>query len=364
MSVNLLGNVSGSTLLQAQDAASGTLTLPATTDTLVGKNTTDVLTNKTYQSPIITQNLTFSGTGNRITGDFSNATVANRVMFQTSVVNGVTALQVMPNGTATQSQLACINGTDPNNASGVQIRVNATEATLMGYNTGTGVSLPLTFYTGGAERVRIDTSGNVGIGQATWAFNNKVNIKQAADNSAGGFGLKIERNANDSCLFAGYRDNTDSWQVNATYVSTGAHKPITFHTGDAERVRIDTSGNLLITSTAGLGYGTGAGGTVTQATSKSTAVTLNKPCGQITMNNAALAAGASVSFQVNNSLISGTQENVLVTISDDVTTIGSYRTQVTQIRAGSFYIILTNITGSSQSNAVVLNFAILKGATS
>jgi hypothetical protein len=42
----------------------------------------------------------------------------------------------------------------------------------------------------------------------------------------------------------------------------------------------------------GLGYSTGAGGAITQGTSKSTAVTLHKVCGSITMHNAALAAGA------------------------------------------------------------------------
>ena len=47
------GSSSGSTTLAASATASGTLTLPATTDTLVGKATTDTLTNKTLTSPII-----------------------------------------------------------------------------------------------------------------------------------------------------------------------------------------------------------------------------------------------------------------------------------------------------------------------
>ena len=50
-------------------------------------------------------NLTFTGTGNRITGDFSNATQVNRVFFQTSTVNGGTAVGFMPNGTVTTGQL-------------------------------------------------------------------------------------------------------------------------------------------------------------------------------------------------------------------------------------------------------------------
>jgi hypothetical protein len=53
----------------------------------------------------------------------------------------------------------------------------------------------------------------------------------------------------------------------------------------------------------GMGYASGTGGTVTQLTSKSTAVALNKLCGQITMHNAALAAGARVSFVVTNSTV-------------------------------------------------------------
>ena len=69
---------------------------------------------------------------------------------------------------------------------------------------------------------------------------------------------------------------------------------------------ITSTGTLSLTGASStLGYGTDAGGTVTQATSKSTAVTLNKPCGQITMNNAALAANTSVAFLFNNSLLAG-----------------------------------------------------------
>jgi hypothetical protein len=47
------GSSSGHTVLSASAVASGTLTLPATTDTLVGKATTDTLTNKTLTSPVI-----------------------------------------------------------------------------------------------------------------------------------------------------------------------------------------------------------------------------------------------------------------------------------------------------------------------
>ncbi len=51
------GSTSGSTLLKASAIASGTLTLPAATDTLVGKATTDTLTNKTISAGTFTGNI-------------------------------------------------------------------------------------------------------------------------------------------------------------------------------------------------------------------------------------------------------------------------------------------------------------------
>ena len=48
--LSLAGSSTGSTLVNAAATASGTLTLPAATDTLVGKATTDTLTNKTLAS--------------------------------------------------------------------------------------------------------------------------------------------------------------------------------------------------------------------------------------------------------------------------------------------------------------------------
>lgn len=116
-----------------------------------------------------------------------------------------------------------------------------------------------------------------------------------------------------------------------------------------------------ISGTAGIGYGTGAGGTVTQGGSKSTGVTLNKVSGQITMNNASLAAAAEVSFTFTNSTIAAT--DVVVTAISSGATAGAYNTHVDAIAAGSCRISITNFSSGPLSEAIVLNFVVIKGVT-
>lgn len=111
-----------------------------------------------------------------------------------------------------------------------------------------------------------------------------------------------------------------------------------------------------------LGYATGAGGTVTQATNKSTGVTLNKPVGQITLNNASLADNAEVTFTVTNSVVEA--NDVVIVNHSSVGTLGSYVVQAHTIAAGSFKISVGNVSGGSLGEAIVISFAVIKGAAS
>ena len=113
-------------------------------------------------------------------------------------------------------------------------------------------------------------------------------------------------------------------------------------------------------ATQEIGYATAAQGTVTQATSKSTGVTLNKSSGQITMNNAALANGAVVTFTLTNNLLSA-KDVIIVNVSGGATTAGTYTALVASIGAGSAVLGLYNISAGSLSEAVVLNYAIIHG---
>jgi hypothetical protein len=126
-------------------------------------------------------------------------------------------------------------------------------------------------------------------------------------------------------------------------------------------ITLAPNGTGQVRSSAPVGYATGAGGTVTQATDKSTAVTLDKVSGQITMNNDSLGAGGAVSFTLNNTFI-GATDVVLANIASGATA-GAYTLQVQAVAAGSCSLALRNHTGGSLSEAVVLNFVVLKGVS-
>ncbi len=130
--------------------------------------------------------------------------------------------------------------------------------------------------------------------------------------------------------------------------------------GAATPTSVVSSGRIVSTSpTAGVGYATGAGGAVTQATDKSTAVTLNTATGAITMNNASLADATNVSFTVTDSAVAAT--DVVVVNHKSGGTLGVYQVEAHTIAAGSFKIMVRNVSGGALGEALVLNFAIIKG---
>ena len=115
-------------------------------------------------------------------------------------------------------------------------------------------------------------------------------------------------------------------------------------------------------ATEEIGYAAAAQGTVTQETSKTTAVTLNKSAGRITMNNASLATATNATFTLNNSTISA-NDTVILTISGGQATPGSYNVFANALTSGSVSISLRNISGGSLSEAVVINFCIIHSAS-
>lgn len=113
-----------------------------------------------------------------------------------------------------------------------------------------------------------------------------------------------------------------------------------------------------VTSFGNLGFSTGSGGSVTQLTSRTTGVTLNKQNGAITLFTAAGSTTAA-SFTVTNSTVAAT-DHILVSVKSSTTNL--YNTMVTAIAAGSFQITFRTTSGTT-SDTPVFNFAVLKGVT-
>jgi hypothetical protein len=144
----------------------------------------------------ISGDTTFSGTGQRILGDFSNATLASRTVFQSSTANTATDIPVLPNGTAAGgSSLNTFNLSNIANSAYIVMGANSTVTRLYSATTGTATLLPLAFGMGSSEAARIDTSSIFYVGSAGSFYNAGLNAKGYFYSSGEGKALSVATNA-------------------------------------------------------------------------------------------------------------------------------------------------------------------------
>lgn len=134
--------------------------------------------------------------------------------------------------------------------------------------------------------------------------------------------------------------------------SNGSKLHVTGNTYISTTLSVGTS--ILSNGAGGVGYSTGAGGAVTQLTSRTTGVTINKTSGAITMFTAAGSTTAAT-FTVTNSTVAATD----VIILNQKSGTNLYNLEVTAVAAGSFNVTFYT-TGGTASDAPVINYAVIK----
>ena len=155
------------------------------------------------------------------------------------------------------------------------------------------------------------------------------------------------------------RNAANTLWINLFIIATGAWITATNQSGGTvNATTVAASSSILSSSpTGGIGYATGAGGSVTQATSLTTAVTINKVCGKITTFNDTYVGGAGYTFDVVNSSYA-VGDVVVLTSNNPETTL--------QIKAihfetnGTFRINIFASGASSLTGNRIIYFAIIK----
>ena len=156
---------------------------------------------------------------------------------------------------------------------------------------------------------------------------------------------------------------TENWTNTAQGAQMIVSTTPTGGTSTTDSLWLGQDGSLRVRGALGYQTAVGAGSTVTQATSITTGVTINALCGTITTVSQTVAAGAEADFTVTNSFVGA--DDVVVACIKTHTSAGTFAVSVATVAAGSFVLRLTNMSsGTAGNNVLVINFAIIKGATS
>lgn len=287
--------------------------------------------------------LTAGGTANVKTLTYTVAPAAyyngQRFAFKANTTNtGSVTLNVNALGAKTIKKI--VNGTATNLAAGDMVSGAFVEVT---YNTAGGYFVWTNFDFSTALTF---SSGAVSIGGAP--FGGLLNVGDTTNY------ISLDGYSGTAYLTLGKLGTGNNLQIRFDSAENKATIAGGVYPASADLITLSTSGVLSISPTAGIGYGTGAGSTQTQATSKTTSVTINAPCGQITTAADSLASGASAAFTVNNSFVSGV--DTIIAHSQNV----NYSIRVNQSAAGSFVLTIKNEGAITLSQAVVINFTVIK----
>lgn len=172
--------------------------------------------------------ITITGSARRITGDFSDGTFSNRVLFQTSIANSNTSVGVIPSGTAQGSTIAVSNSSNADNAGRGLLSIGASAVALGSSSVGSGSTLPIQLQIDGVAKLTISTAGNtslsgiLSVGAGGTGTDSGLLYLEGSNASSYGAAIRFKRNGGNT------------WQVgNRSAVIGGASNDLVFYSGDA-----------------------------------------------------------------------------------------------------------------------------------
>lgn len=238
----------------------------------------------------------------------------------------------------------------------------ATGVKITGAAAASGVAVAA-ISSGTNENLTIDAKGSGTVllnGTATGNVRIGTNLQLASAKAI------VDANGNEILLSAATVASAVN-EFTVTNAATGNPPTLSATGGDTNiSLKLSAKGTGVVTAdvgivstdpTDGLGYATGAGGTVTQITSRTTGVTINKVAGSITLVSAAGSA-TPFSFTVTNSAVGA--NDVVVVNQKSGTDVYSIL-EVTAVAAGSFRLTLAT-SGGTTTEQPVFNFVVIKGA--
>ena len=223
-------NVTGLGTMATQNANAVTITGGSLDNVTIGSTTPNLAT---FTNLTATGNVTANGVSKQFVADFSNATVASRFTFTASAANANPGIYAVPSGVGTAASWQAANSASITNASKILIASNGTsDVQLVSGINGTGTYLPLAFWNSAAERMRLDTSGNLLVGTTTalaqltvaGAANttalNTPNIVEPTTVSGTGAASTINFDVNTQSVYYSTASATANWTVNFRGSST------------------------------------------------------------------------------------------------------------------------------------------------
>jgi len=246
------------------------VTYPSTKSVNYDASGNIAISNVTLTGATITNtgNMTFSGTGLRFTGDFTNATVTNRLAFQTSTSNSTTGIYALPNGASTAASWQATNAADPTNASKILIATNGTTdvqlvSGINGTGTGSGVGgvLSVTITNGGTgyasggtntyTNVALTGGAGANVIASTIVVTAGVVTAVTFPATGSGYGYVV----GNTLTTANTNLGGSGSGLSLTVASIAGYLPLTFYNNGAEKARLAVSGGFSVGTATDPGAG-------------------------------------------------------------------------------------------------------------